>query len=132
MSLNIQLSEHFKLSEFLHTNVTGGLQSNIEYLEENWALLLFNLHKLCAVLEQIRSFDEKPLVISSGFRSPFVNDKVAGSPNSRHKFGLAADFILHNNHRTEKFNLYLKDLLQKQIINYFYFNYKRNFCHIQI
>lgn len=131
-SNDLSLSEYFKLSEFLRTSVPNGIQSNIEYLNSDRPRIIENLLQLCKSLDKIRNFDSLPLYISSGLRSPMVNDKVGGVPASKHQFGLAADFVLHKAHHTKKFKLFLDSLLQSQIIQYYYFNYDKNFCHIQI
>lgn len=129
---NVSLSPYFKLSEFLITSVPNGISSNIEHLNSDRERIISNLLQLCKSLDKIRSFDSLPLYISSGLRSPMVNYKVGGVPTSKHQFGLAADFVLHNQHRTKEFKLFLDSLLQSQIIQYYYFNYNKNFCHIQI
>ena len=47
-------------------------------------------------LDQIRSKVGFPLFISSGFRTPEHNAKVAKVEKSAHTFGLAADLVVHN------------------------------------
>ncbi|WP_345891018.1 D-Ala-D-Ala carboxypeptidase family metallohydrolase [Burkholderia sp. Ax-1724] len=55
---------------------------------------LKNLHALTAALEDVRTVPgNKPILISSGFRSDAVNRTVDGVSNSAHRSGLAADFI---------------------------------------
>lgn len=55
---------------------------------------LANLHRLALFLEQVRSLlFNAPILVSSGFRSPAVNNLVGGSLSSAHMQGLAADFI---------------------------------------
>lgn len=131
-SNNISLSPYFKLSEFFHTNVPNGIQSNIEHFESDREHILSNLRKLCSCLVQIRNFDASPVVLSSGLRSPMVNAAVGGVKNSRHLDGRAADFVLHNSHKTPEFKLYLDNMVQMKILNYYYINPLKNFCHIQI
>lgn len=53
---------------------------------ENLKLLVEN------VLDPLREHLGKPLVISSGYRSPLVNTAIGGSATSDHRFGRAADF----------------------------------------
>ena len=55
---------------------------------------LSNLKSLCITLEKIRAAYGKPIVVSSGYRTKFVNDLVGGSNTSLHKSGLAADIIV--------------------------------------
>ena len=53
-----------------------------------------NLTLLCRTLEQVRAFYKAPILVSSGFRSLAVNQRVGGSPNSAHLTGRAADFTV--------------------------------------
>lgn len=51
-----------------------------------------NLHKLCLlVLEPLRTAVGRPIIVSSGYRSPTVNKAVGGAANSAHLTGRAAD-----------------------------------------
>ena len=47
---------------------------------------------LVAMLQAIRSHFGKPLIITSGYRSPSYNKQVGGASNSQHLYGKAADF----------------------------------------
>lgn len=52
-----------------------------------------NLTRTAEVMEQVRTFlGDKPILISSGYRSPQVNAAVGGSKSSAHMSGLAVDF----------------------------------------
>ena len=51
-----------------------------------------NLERLAFFLEQVRKLFNKPLLISSGYRSREVNEAVGGSKTSQHCEGCAADF----------------------------------------
>ena len=80
--LDMQLSKHFKLGEFLSPNdpVRPGAQE------------LANLTELCnTVLEPLRMQLGRPLVITSGFRSTSHNQKIGGAKGSMHCLGIAAD-----------------------------------------
>jgi len=56
-----------------------------------------NLKALCInVLQPIRSEFEKPVIISSGYRSPELCIKIGSSINSQHSKGEAADFEIHS------------------------------------
>lgn len=93
---SLRLSPHFRLSEFLNSSVatTFGL-SNCPSIDH-----IINMTRLCTlVLEPLRlglkELHKIPFVrISSGFRSPEVNEKVHGVKNSQHIQGLAADIQL--------------------------------------
>jgi zinc D-Ala-D-Ala carboxypeptidase len=55
--------------------------------------IIVKLKRLIATLELVRSACiHRPVVISSGYRSPEVNAKIKGSPTSAHMRGDAADF----------------------------------------
>jgi hypothetical protein len=53
-----------------------------------------NLKQLAAALQEVRSIlGNKPIIVSSGYRSPELNTAVGGSARSDHCKGLAVDFI---------------------------------------
>ncbi len=84
----MQLTRNFYLSEFTNSQTARrlGLSNNPspEHVE--------NITALCVnVLEPIRSAWGRPVVISSGYRSPQVNAAVGGSRTSQHCNGQAAD-----------------------------------------
>ena len=49
---------------------------------------------LLAMLTRIRTYFNKPVVITSGCRCQSYNERVGGSYNSQHKLGRAADIIV--------------------------------------
>lgn len=46
---------------------------------------------LLAMLEAIRCYFDKPVTVTSGYRSPSYNAAVDGAPESYHLHGMAAD-----------------------------------------
>lgn len=70
-----KITEHFRLEEFACNNSEAVIISE----------------KLCYVLEAIRSHFGKPIIITSGYRTPEYNIKVGGAAKSQHMLGLAAD-----------------------------------------
>lgn len=87
---DLQLSPHFKLSEF---TVSGAAERrgirNVAIGSQ-----IDNLRRLAQVLEVARSnLNGNAILISSGFRNAEVNAAVGGSRNSAHLDGRAADFI---------------------------------------
>lgn len=87
----MKLSSNFDLDEFIisQTAVREGLKNNpnANHIEA--------LRLLCVnVLEPLRARLRRPIVISSGFRSPSVNRVVGGSDRSQHTRGEAADIIV--------------------------------------
>jgi hypothetical protein len=84
------MSEHFLLSEFLHSDTA--LSCNIENLP-TWDDI-DRLKRLAGVLEEIRRIlGDLPMVVSSGYRCPALNSAVGGVYNSAHLYGYAADFV---------------------------------------
>lgn len=84
----MQLSEHFTYAELTRstTAVRKGL-SNAPSKEHT-----ANLMQLCAeVLEPLRKLHGKAIRISSGYRSPALNEAVGGSASSHHCYGMAVD-----------------------------------------
>jgi hypothetical protein len=84
----MKLSEHFTLEEltFSQEAARRGLNNDPP------PRIVENLTFLAARLEEVRALLQAPMVVSSGYRSPAVNDAVGGSATSQHRFGLAADF----------------------------------------
>ncbi|WP_136475281.1 D-Ala-D-Ala carboxypeptidase family metallohydrolase [Pseudomonas sp. DG56-2] len=83
----MNLSEHFTLAEMTASQsaVRLGIDNSpsVETLD--------NLRRLCALLEQVRLLVEKPVLVSSGYRSTELNRIIGGAPQSAHMQGLAAD-----------------------------------------
>lgn len=50
--------------------------------------------ELLAVLELVRQVFNKPVLVTSGYRSPEYNAKVGGAPKSKHIEGIAADIVV--------------------------------------
>jgi zinc D-Ala-D-Ala carboxypeptidase len=84
-----QLTPHFTLEEFTlsQTAARMGLE-NIPTGQD-----LENVHATARVLERVRTLlASMPVLISSGYRAPAVNQACGGASNSAHMYGLAADF----------------------------------------
>jgi hypothetical protein len=85
------LSEHFELAEFLVSETAARRGIGNEPTPE----VIENLRRLCqSVLEPLRVHLKRPVVITSGYRSPALNRAVGGSPTSHHMQGRAADLIV--------------------------------------
>lgn len=54
---------------------------------------LFNLNFTLAGLERVRAYLGSPMEITSGYRSPKLNEAVGGSATSQHMLCQAADFV---------------------------------------
>jgi zinc D-Ala-D-Ala carboxypeptidase len=86
-----QLSASFFLHEFLRSQVASRIGRTVEAPPH----IVENLHHLCAVvLQPVRDLLARPVVISSGYRPPWLNSMVGGSPTSAHMQGLAADILV--------------------------------------
>lgn len=78
----MRITRHFKLDEF-------HCRDGTEYPDE-W--LKYRLLPLCQQLELIRShFGNRPISITSGYRTVTYNRKVGGVQHSQHIQGRAAD-----------------------------------------
>jgi len=85
----MQLSKHFKLVEFTKSQIAArhGLK-NLPGAGE-----VKNLENVCyEILEPVRAKFEKPVLITSGFRSLEVNRILGSSDGSQHCKGQAVDF----------------------------------------
>ncbi len=74
-----QVSAHFKVKEF-----ACGDGSDIVLIDSD----------LVNVLEVIRHYFDKPIIITSAYRTDTHNKKVGGSVNSQHVLGKAADIVI--------------------------------------
>lgn len=84
----MKLSEHFSLSEFTRSEKAKALGVR----NEPSILQIHHLSLLCTkVLEPLRVHFDKPVIITSGFRSAALNEAVGGSKTSQHLKGEAAD-----------------------------------------
>ena len=84
-----KLSEHFTLGEFTKTSHKVYNIPSHEAIE--------NLKRVCEWLEVLRKRAGTPIVINSGYRSPQLNRKIGGAPNSNHLAGCAVDIRVKDN-----------------------------------
>lgn len=84
----MKLTEHFTLEELSHSDIA--LRTGIKNTAS--PNIIKNLKVLAVGLEQVRALLDRPLFITSGFRSPTLNKLIGGSANSAHCLGYAADF----------------------------------------
>ena len=83
----MNLSPNFTLEEM--TSSQTAERHGIDNTPDNDTLM--NLRRLALFLEDVRTALGMPLRISSGYRSPEVNQKVGGKSTSQHCRGAAAD-----------------------------------------
>lgn len=88
MNTLMQLTPHFTLEEMERSSRAQELGIPNHAGPEEIA----NLRHLCQeVLEPLRAYADEPIIISSGYRSPPVNQAVGGAATSQHQKGEAAD-----------------------------------------
>ncbi|RDC60721.1 hypothetical protein HME9302_01936 [Alteripontixanthobacter maritimus] len=88
---NMRLSPHFTLREMTASPAAArrGIDNTPGMAE------IAALRRLCRrVLEPVRRHYDRPVVITSGYRSPRLNTAIGGSPTSQHARGEAADFTV--------------------------------------
>lgn len=83
---------NFTMSELIHSDTAkkygiDNMPYNAEVLD-NLLLLITN------VLQPLRDYVNRPIIINSGYRSFSLNAKVGGVINSQHLTGQAADFTI--------------------------------------
>lgn len=89
--MNLRLSEHFALAEF-ERSATAKVLGIDNTVPSQFIPRMEQLCKVC--LEPLREFAGQPIIISSGYRCPVLNQKVGGAYASQHTLGEAADIQL--------------------------------------
>ena len=113
----MKLSENFTLLELIKSD--AALRNNLDNTPTQGVLQ--NLRDLVEnVLQPIRKNYEKPVKISSGYRSPAVNKAVGGSKTSDHMQGFAADIEVPGISNYDLANWILNNLKFTQVILEFY------------
>ena len=110
LNANAKLSEHFTLGELTKSNSHPEIY-NIPSHEA-----IANLKRLCVWLEALREASPgpskgrgEPIIINSGYRSPQLNRKIGGAPNSNHLTGCAADIRVENMEQLLRYAVILLD-----------------------
>ena len=110
---DIQLSPHFKLSEFENSSTARTRGINNKVPEH----LIPSLRTLCTeVLEPLRAIVKEPIIISSGCRCPQLNAAVGGSKTSQHIKGKACDINLSDMKKLREWFTFLMDGQFDQLI----------------
>ena len=104
--------KYFNYSEFDSPDVQGSCQLMDKTLLE--------------MLDEVREKYDKPIHITSGFRTPIHNESVNGKENSSHLKGLAVDISCTNS--TDRFDL-LNCILD---VGFNRVGIAKNFIHIDI
>lgn len=86
-----KLTTHFTLDEFLRSDYA--VRNSIDNTPPGSAHL--NLARLAETLERIRTaVGNRTIQITSGYRSPVLNQRIRGSVTSAHMDGRAADIVV--------------------------------------
>lgn len=97
-----QLTSNFNITEFK-------CKANGEVLLN--AAMIDHIHRL----QRLREWYDRPMNITSGYRTKAYNSKIGGSPNSKHMEGIASDILLPDEfysftkERQEEFLNHIKD-----------------------
>jgi zinc D-Ala-D-Ala carboxypeptidase len=84
-----QVSLNFSLRELIYSDTSVRLQIDNTPTNE----VLVNLQNVCQfILEPVRNYFNKPITITSGYRSPELCKAIGSSATSQHTFGQAVDF----------------------------------------
>jgi zinc D-Ala-D-Ala carboxypeptidase len=91
MADEVMLSEHFALSEFVHSDTATAQGIDNTPTTE----VMLGLEQLAPVMEKVRNIlGGHPITITSGYRCPQLNAAIGGVPDSAHLSGLACDFVV--------------------------------------
>ena len=108
MSNKGKITENFTWEEAQHTNT--GLNNVITDTE-----IIKNVKQTAeSIMQPLRNHMDKPITVSSWYRSPQVNIKIGGSTTSSHMKGEAVDFQCDD--LLEAFNFIRTNLLFDQLI----------------
>jgi hypothetical protein len=80
------IAPHFRFAEVIHTSVRGVDNTPGDLETENLIAVVGH------IAQPARTHFDRPVVVTSGYRSPAVNAAVGGSKTSQHKDGEALDF----------------------------------------
>jgi len=100
------------LSEFTRSSVANinGVDNTIDVLSPQGKMVVENLRNLCEnVLEPLRQYANEPVIITSGYRCPTLNNLVGGTVHSQHLTGEAADIWCKEGIRLRQWYLWLMD-----------------------
>lgn len=88
----MKLSDNFYLNEFTKSSTAARLGIDNSPCHE----VTMNLQILAVrLLQPVREYYGRAVLINSGFRSRALNDELGSSPSSQHRTGEAADFEIN-------------------------------------
>ena len=121
------LTKHFTLEEFSFSSTakSRGINNTVplQYIP--------SLRNLCeVVLEPLREQVKEPVIISSGYRCPALNEAVGGTNTSQHMKGEACDIYMEDKEKLRKWFAILMDGDFDQLI--FERNRRTGHCWIHV
>ena len=123
----MQLSQNFYLSEFIISQTAERLRLDNTPSEK----VKNNLKLVCQkVLQPIRDHYQKPVIVSSGYRSLAVNRAVGSSDKSQHVLGQAVDFAIPSVDNWDLAQWIQKNLNYDQLILEFYTGGNSGWIHV--
>ena len=131
----MKLTRNFSLEEMLRSDTAKRCGITNKPKAEEETEVVENLKALCVeVLQPLRDFLGKPVVVSSGYRCSELNEKVGGVSNSQHLTGEAADIRVKDRHELiEIMRFIMDDTVFDQLIReksatgeWVHVSYKRN------
>lgn len=85
-----KLTDHFTLAEFTDSQVA--MRRGIDNTPDK--RIVENLKHTAQQMEKVRALlGGRPVIVTSGYRSPKLNDYIGGSETSQHMSGEAVDFV---------------------------------------
>jgi len=113
----MKLSANFTLDELIKSQVAERKNINNNPTPD----VIENLKELCInVLQPIRSHFDKPVIISSGYRSAQICIEIGSSINSQHCLGMAVDCEIWGISNKDLFNYVRNNLEYDQAILEFF------------
>lgn len=107
MNLDDKITEHFTYGEVIKSKVAEASGMNNDVPQE-----LLPKIKLVAenILEKVRAHFNKPVIVTSWYRCPALNQRISSNPNSQHTKGEAVDFVVQDT-QNMKVAEYIRDNL---------------------
>jgi uncharacterized protein YcbK (DUF882 family) len=113
----MKLTENFTLAELTKSETAE--KNNLDNTPNEQQIEC--LRQLCVhILQPLRDDFQKPLVVSSGFRSKKLSLLIKSKPTSQHCLGQAADFIIPSIDNKKVFKHIIENLPMDQVILEYY------------
>lgn len=122
---------YFKKQEFYRSSAASTAKiPNVCLDPAKAANIDMHLRRLCwHVLEPLRKWVQRPIVITSGYRTDTINRIVGGVPGSNHTKGYAADITIYPYDTTTLIDMY-NYILRYMSYDECFIYPKRHFIHV--